>query len=170
MRTGFRLAFALITMPCVLSLGSEWFHECRTSHPSAGHHEPPFEIGCWGDDGAHLEGFFAYAMGFRHPDDPPPTTLHGKHDGDAFRPNVTFQIGRSSDGPWKTIGRLHTGDDALTVDPSKGAFGLYIQLDAFRPHLRKIQHGRVVLESGEAATIDLDHLLPEKERPQRGHE
>lgn len=55
----------------------------------------------------------------------------------------------------------------FTVDTVKGVSGLSVRLEAFRPYLRKFRSGRVVLESGEAATIDLNNLLPEKDRPKR---
>jgi hypothetical protein len=159
------LAIGLNASVAALVAREPW-DTCESYTPMPGDHHKPFEIGCWGDDGKELHGFFTYAAR-RYPGDLPPARLHGKRDAEWFRPNVTFQISRTWDGPWKTIGRLRVGDDVFTVDTAKGGSGLQVQLEAFRPYLRKFQCGRVVLESGEAATIDLDNLLPQKERPKR---
>ena len=122
-----------------------------------GHHHAPFELGCWGDDDSHLHALFMCTPGGRYLlDDPPPALLHGKKNGQFFRPNVTFQIGRCWTGPWKTIGRSHIGDEALKIDKGTGGGGLEVQLDIFRPHLRSGKCGRVVLESGEGEAFKLD--------------
>src|SRR5437868_2709293 len=140
-----------IVSGCILvaAASADAWDTCESYTPMPGHHHPPFELGCWGDEGSHLHGAFMYAWR-RYPDDPAPTTLRGKREGDFFRPNVTFQIGRCWKGPWKTIGHLHVGDDVLKIDKAKGAGLLEVQLDIFRPHLRTGKCGRVVLESGEA--------------------
>jgi hypothetical protein len=122
----------------------------------------PFYLFCWGDDGNSFYGTFTYAA-YRAHGEPPPASLHGTRDGEWFRPNVTLQISRSWDGPWKTIKRLRVGTEVFTVDKDKGASDLRVRLDAFRPHLRSIRCGRIVLESGEAATIDLSKLLHKDE-------
>ncbi|MGC2626451.1 MAG: hypothetical protein WA269_06405 [Candidatus Udaeobacter sp.] len=142
--------------------GEAW-EICEQYTPVPGRHHAAFELGCWGNDGSHLHALFMYAWR-RYPDDPPPAMLHGARDGNFFRPNVTFQIGRCWKGPWKTIRRLHVGDEPLSIDKSKGGSGLEVQLDAFRPYLRSGKCGRVILESGEGDAFSLDSLLPEKER------
>jgi len=62
------------------------------------------------------------------------------------------------------MGRLHVGDEALTINKTKGGSGLEVQLDAFRPYLRSGKCGRVVLDSGEGDAFSLESFLPEKER------
>src|SRR6266581_4604255 len=117
------LAGVVVSMSIHTSFASEPWEQCESYTAMPGHHHAPFELGCWGDDGSHLHALFMYAWR-RYPGDPPPAVLHGRRDGQFFRPNVTFQIGRCWKGPWTTIGRLHVGDEALTINKTKGGSGL----------------------------------------------
>ena len=163
-----RFLRALVVIALSISVhkvsASEPWETCEEYTPMPGHHHAAFELACLGDDGSHLDALFMYAWR-RYLDDPPPATLHGKRDGQFFRPNVTFQIGRCGKGPWETIGRLHVGYETLSIDKTKGGSGLQVQLDAFRPYLRSGKCGRIVLESGEGDAFSLESLLLEKERP-----
>ena len=155
-----RILLVSACLLAVVSRANAW-ETCESYTPMPGHHHAPFELGCWGVDDSHLHALFTYPWR-RYPDDPAPVPLHGKKDGQFFRPNVTFQIGRCWAGPWKTIGRSHAGDDLLKIDKAKGGGALEVQLDIFRPHLRSGKCGRVVLESGEGAAFRLNIFLLEK--------
>ncbi len=84
----------ILTLALNESVTGEAWDTCESYTPMPGEHHKPFEIGCWGDDGRQLHGFFTYAAR-RYPDDTPAATLHGKRDRESFRPNVTFQISRT---------------------------------------------------------------------------
>ena len=124
---------------------------------------PPFQLFCWGSDGQQLYGLFSYAA-HRFPGDPPPATLHGRRNGTSFRPNAVLQVSDSWEGPWRTVARVHSGKDGFAVDRQKGVSYLRVRLDAFMRHMRGTHCGRVVLESGEAATVDLRKLLRDRSR------
>ena len=158
------IAFAALGASAIAAGSRPSWQTCESYTPIQGEHHKPFEIGCWGDDGGQLFGFFGYTTR-RYPDDTPASTLRGRSEGKSFRPNVRLQISHSWKGPWKTVRRLHVGDHLLTVDRMGDGTGLEVELEAFRPYLRKFQCGRVVLETGEAARVYLDDLIPEKDRP-----
>ncbi len=98
----------------------------------------PFYLNCWGDDGKSLYGTFIY---------------HAIPASD--RPSVALQISRSYDGPWTPVGRVRATRKVLQNDARGRASRLRAPLEAFRRHLRSHGCGRIVLDTGEVATIDL---------------
>jgi hypothetical protein len=84
---------------------------------------------------------------------------------DRFGRNVTFQVSHDWKGPWKTIARSLQGHDTLAIDTAKGYAAVESDLTPFKRWLGKLNCGRIVLESGEAATFDINNLLPPDKRP-----
>ena len=101
----------------------------------------PFYLSCWGDDGKSLYGKFTYAA--RLP---------------SQRPTVILQVSQTWDGPWKTVARVCADREVLQ---SGDASRLRVRLSAFEPQLRSHKAGRVVLATGDIATISLCKLLRE---------
>jgi len=103
-----------------------------------------FYLTSWGNDGKSLYATFTYAA--------IPKSEH---------PKVALEISQSWDGPWKTVARLRADREVLQSGPRCDASRLRVRLGAFEPHLRSHKAGRVVLATGEAATISLCKLLRE---------
>jgi hypothetical protein len=164
------LCTAVLLIFAVTSLAAERAGESWTEGvsytPMPGQHHPPFETIGWGSDGSQLFGLLIYKYR-RYPDDSPPATLHGKQRDDWFWPNVTFQVSCSWRGPWKTIGRSRQGRETLGIDRARGYAGLKTDLDVFKPYIGKLECGRIVVESGEAATLDINNLVPPSQRRER---
>ena len=145
--------------------GEVWT-EGESYTPMPGHHHLPFEIVAWGSDGDHLVGFSIYKAR-RHRGDRPLGTVRGLSRAEWFCPNVTFQISQSWDGPWRTLGKAQQGRELLAFDPTKGYARLRVNLDAFKPYVEALECGRIVLESGETATVGLKGLVPPSQRRER---
>ena len=103
-----------------------------------------FYLSCWGEDGKSMFGKFTYAA-----------IPQSKH------PRVVLQVSRTWEGPWKTVARVRA-DREILESRTGGASRLHVGLGAFAPHLRSHEAGRVVLPTGEIATIRLCKLLHEK--------
>jgi len=106
----------------------------------------PFYLSSWGHDGKHLFATFMY-NGI-------PTSEH---------PKLVLQVSHSWKGPWKTVGRVLADREVLQSGARGDASQLHVRLAAFERHLTSYEAGRVVLATGEAATISLCKLL-HKER------
>jgi hypothetical protein len=103
-----------------------------------------FYLTAWGHDGKSLYAEFTYAA--------IPKSQH---------PTLSLQIGQSWQGPWKTVARVRADKEILQSGTRGDASRLRVTLGAFEPHLRSHKAGRVVLGTGEAATISLCKLLRE---------
>ena len=103
-----------------------------------------FYLTTWGHDGKTLYAEFTYAA--------IPKSHH---------PMLSLQIAQSWQGPWKTVARVRADREVLQSGARGDASRLRVTLDAFEPHLRSHKAGRVVLGTGDAATISLCKLLHE---------
>ena len=127
--------------------------------PMPGERHSPFEMIMASSHEGRLSGGFIY-VARRHRDDPAPAAeLKGEAREDVFWPNVVLQVGPDGEGPWETVGRSATGTDTLKIKRAAKPELFKVQLDAFRPFIGRMRFGRVVLESGEAALVDLEQML-----------
>jgi hypothetical protein len=84
---------------------------------------------------------------------------HQGEDG-TFWPNVQLEVKTEADGKWIKIA---TSWDApvsakLTVYNEIVAYGIFVDLHAFKPCFGKYSFGRVILKTGENAVISLKDL------------
>src|SRR6266480_2625687 len=91
----------------------------------------------------------------------PPVTIRGVQLSDgSFWPYVTLQVGDSTDGPWKEIGRSHQPGkrSSVTIPPTLMSAPLRVDFLPFLPFLHRNKLGRVVLPNGDAALFELKDL------------
>jgi hypothetical protein len=79
-----------------------------------------------------------------------------------IRPKLSLQVSHDWEGPWSTVARVRARSERLQ---GSSAYRVRVQLESFRPHLSSHACGRVVLDSGDAASITLSKLLGGEERP-----
>ena len=84
---------------------------------------------------------------------------HQGEDG-TFWPNVQLEVKNEADGKWIKIATSWDGPVSakLTVYNEIVAYGIFVDLHAFKPYFGKFNSGRVVLKSGENAVISLKDL------------
>ena len=92
-----------------------------------------------------------------------PTAIKGSQTpGGDFSPDVIYQIGNDFEGEYKTIGKSVSKGKRLTlsIEPKDTNTILHVNLDVFRPMIRKYKFGRIVLKNGESTAFALRFLLP----------
>jgi len=100
--------------------------------------------------------------------DPPPAKIPAvRSPAGVFWPVATLQVGDALEGPWETVGHSRPDGERTSIIVAPGAENheLYVDLSAFRPLLRQKTWGRILLETGDAALIELKELLPPQTGP-----
>jgi hypothetical protein len=121
---------------------------------------PRFSVAIFRGDGNVLVGTGQYENYVKGNPNPPPAAIRGvKLSDGSFWPPASLQVGRSLDGPWRTIGgsSRHGKSDVRTVAAGKTVF-LHVDLSAFIPLLEQERWGRVLLSTGDAAIIEFKDL------------
>ncbi len=136
MLTRFIAAFIMAVSTCTAAEPWEVAQFVAYSEPQ------PLYLGRWGHDGKTLFATFMYAGS--------PASV---------RPKVALQVSQTWDGPWKTVARVRADREVLQSGARGDASQLRVRLGAFGRYLRSHKAGRVVLDTGESATISLCKLL-----------
>jgi hypothetical protein len=110
--------------------------------------------------------YFDYCLSakglYRYVESRDPVVLHGKKEDDGlFRPAVTYEVPMQDKSEWKELpSDAQCEADSITVSPANPIARLTINMEPFRNCIGMYRYGRVVLENGDAAIIQLDDLLP----------
>jgi hypothetical protein len=100
---------------------------------------------------------------FRHPIGRKPIILHGAHRSDGmFSPWVDFEVATEGTTKWRKIPASveRSGNERITVGPSNRLLKLWVDMSPFQKSIGKFRFGRIVLETGDKARLQLDDLLP----------
>jgi hypothetical protein len=90
-----------------------------------------------------------------------PIVLHGRmNSSQRFSPVISYQVGIGTKENWREIARSHRSGDTLTITDTTPVARLNVDMEPFRDFIGRSRWGRVVLENGKAAVVDLDDLLP----------
>jgi hypothetical protein len=91
-----------------------------------------------------------------------PVILHGKHEAHGlFRPVLTYEVAMEDKTKWKRLpAEEQAGSDSMMVSPENPIARLEMSMEPFASCIGIYHYGRVVLENGDAAMIDLEDLLP----------
>lgn len=93
----------------------------------------------------------------------PIMSIEGHQGADGtFWPAAELQVQKEKGGEWTKIGSSGNETPLSEVKVYTGTtlWGLRINLDPFKVHLRKFKLGRIVLKSGDQAEFLLDDLKP----------
>jgi hypothetical protein len=143
--------------------GRSWHRVLNLSAPVNPRVEPFQIVGIGSEDGNHLVGeflFFNYKEGEKFP---PPVTIQGSRKADGtFWPRVVAQVTTEINSPWTTIQTPPPVGEAtsLVVTPKQEKQRFYVDLDIFCPMIGKMECGKIVLETGDAALFEIKDLLP----------
>ena len=116
----------------------------------------------------YFEGTAEFENYIKGNPDPAPAVIKGARlPNGSFWPFATLQVSDSMEGPWQTIGRSAVAGEPATITVAAGKIisDLAIDLSAFRPVRRQKRWGRIVLETGDDAVIELKELLPPRREP-----
>jgi hypothetical protein len=91
-----------------------------------------------------------------------PVILHGKKDADGlFRPIVTYEVAMEHKTEWKKLPADEQSDsDTVSVSPESPIARFRVSMEPFRSCIGIYRYGRVVLENGDAAILEMEDLLP----------
>ena len=79
-----------------------------------------------------------------------------------FWPDVRLEVRNESTEKWRTIGNAATQGcrDRIAIEPNTVNYELTVNLEAFKPLIRKYTFGRIVLKAGQVSEFELKNLLP----------
>lgn len=115
-----------------------------------------------------IDGHITAGCGYQYRDGERALVFRGtKHSGNEFSPLVNYEVATEGLDSWKTVGKSLEAKNpemlTFSVTNSRGLFD--IDLDPFRSSIGKYRWGRVVLENGDSAIIEIDNLLPPGDSP-----
>jgi hypothetical protein len=100
---------------------------------------------------------------YRYTEGRDPVVLHGKKEPDGmFRPVVTYEVATEDQTKWKMVAEdvEQLGSDSITVSPDHPMAKVTVNMEPFRRCVGIFRYGRLVLESGDAAIVEIEDLLP----------
>lgn len=143
------------------SKGSSWSRELLLD--DAANHlgdQSPFALGLVSKEGGQLKGTAAYF----ELKDTSETSIEGVKSTDGhFWPEVTAQVSNDVSGPWRTVGNKSNHEGTATAiriraHDSKTRFD--VDLNIFLECVERFRYGRLVLNNGDAALVELREILP----------
>ena len=75
-----------------------------------------------------------------------------------FWPEVLMEVSNDIHGGWHSIGERRIAGKASTLSNPKINQLYYLDLDAFRPNMKRYKFGKMILSNGEFAIFELKHL------------
>jgi hypothetical protein len=152
----------------IIAKGDEynWTRDLIQDSTNAEARNKPFHVAVAAATDSKLEGLCTY--------DPrrsiPPIVLHGKIDikGQLW-PVVSYEL-RTGTDQWRQVARRTESTNALVIKRDNGPVRLNVDMEPFRGFIGRSRWGRVVLENGDAAVVDLDDFLPPCNVVQQGHD
>lgn len=98
---------------------------------------------------------------FRYVQGRDPIILHGSQDPDGlFRPSVVYEVAIKDKAEWRKISERKGGESTAVVGPEHPILRLSVDMDPFRSCVGVYRYGRILLENGDVAVIELEDLLP----------
>jgi hypothetical protein len=91
-----------------------------------------------------------------------PVLLHGKSNPDGlFQPAVTYEAAMEDKTKWKRLpSPEQPKSDTVMVSPEHPILRARIDMEPFRSCIGIYRYGRILLENGDAALIEMEDLLP----------
>jgi hypothetical protein len=92
-----------------------------------------------------------------------PVVFHGKKEGGGtFAPVATYEVATEDKRKWKKIPKLveQPRSETVTVSPENPLIPVSLDMEPFRRWIGTYRYGKVILENGDSAIIDLEDLLP----------
>jgi hypothetical protein len=116
-----------------------------------------------------IDNHLLAGCGYQYLEAKGPVKLRGTK-GDIYSdltPCVIYEVATEGKGKWKTIARSTPAPNSLTIEigPTRPRVLLNVDMEPFRSSIGKIRWGRLLLENGEAATFQIDDLLPAGNSP-----
>jgi len=92
-----------------------------------------------------------------------PVVLHGKKQTDGlFQPVATYEVATQDRTKWKAVPRAleQPRSDTVTVSPENPIITVTLDMEPFRRWIGTYRYGKIILENGDSAIVDLEDLLP----------
>jgi hypothetical protein len=88
-----------------------------------------------------------------------------------FYPYAVLEVANDRQGQWQTVGPAPNPGkkSTLPVEARRPSKNLVVDLDLFRPLIRKSKYGRIPLTTGESAVFNLEKLLPPAQEAEQKH-
>jgi len=150
-------------MPITASCDLAYTNWSREIVQVSTHQDVPFYLGVT----SSLDGELIALCRYQFVKGKASTILHGKKDSEGnFWPEVSYEVAVEGKAKWRLIGKVHQAEDSesVTVSVDNPVARLYVDMREFKPMIKDLRWGRVVLENGDAAVFALEDLLPPADR------
>lgn len=115
-----------------------------------------------------FRGRLSASYGYQYIEGKSAVSLRGKRiSDDEFAPFVSYEIATEGTTKWKTICKIVESEKptSVKIDAAHPRLALDVDIEPFRPFIGKATWGRVVLENGDTAPLELEDLLPTGDCP-----